>query len=173
MSYLIVDFSQFLINERIHFYKFCWRLIQHLVHIPTKLHYKITQNNDSTKDLIPPCTQERCTRRHNSGGKRPHSITMVTYYLLEVYNLMGNTHIVAYHLFLVNMHGAVTVFNDSLQLLYRMADLSFKLGRYTVSSSVRSGEYGWWIALWNTNTSNSNSSGKLRWAFCPGAKLHF
>ena len=54
------------------------------------------------------------------------------------------------------MHEAVTVFNDSLQLLYRMSDLSFKLGRYTVSNSVRSDEYGWWISLWNPNTSHSS-----------------
>ena len=34
------------------------------------------------------------------------------------------------------MHGSVTVCNDSLHFLYRMADLGFKLGRYTVSSFV-------------------------------------
>jgi len=34
---------------------------------------------------------------------------MVTYYLLKVYTLMCNTLTVAYHLFLVNLHEAVTV----------------------------------------------------------------
>jgi len=81
-------------------------LIQHIVHIHTKLHYKITQHKDSTNELITPYTQERRTRRHNPGGKRK---SMVTYYLLKVYTLMCNTFIVVYHLFLVNMHEAVTV----------------------------------------------------------------
>ena len=49
----------FLINNWTHFYKFCWRLIQDLVQIHTKIHYKITTSKDSIKHLITPCTPEQ------------------------------------------------------------------------------------------------------------------